>query len=219
MRKLLLILVAGLSVLGIGVAISSALESKDVWSPAGAQFKADSKDSVFTVGTGAEKIEDHCFLFQVKGRTPGKQGKFADQQKIGIGVPTFTNCTIGGTTANETNGEWKLELHSQGMTAAQEKECEESSEGQFNRATEDDDCVTITIPKAGAKVEVPGVCTITIAPVAPFSLTDYYDDELGIIKDQQPAIPISTTGSFCPNATTAQFKASFGVNPIITDDE
>lgn len=209
-------LFAGLALLGVATAIAVGEEtSKDQWKPVNTQFKAASTNTVFKVGTF---LEEKCQLFQIKGKTPAGNGtEFADQVKINVGKPLFEGCKPGAVAAS---GQWTLELHSGALQKPQETECSGASGGQYNPATEDDDCITVHIPVGGAVVGPVAGCTITVAPTQAVDVTGYYDDETGIATFNVTSLAIEKKGGLCPGgegAGTSEFKGTFPVNPIITD--
>jgi hypothetical protein len=208
MKKLLMILIAGLSLVGIAAAIAAAETSVDKWKPANTQFKIQSKDSVFV----AAGNEAHCGQFHLEGTTPlGAGGEFSEvEAQKGVDVtPKVEQCKPSATTVT---GPWHLELHSQNAKAT----CGASEEDP----NPEDDCVTIKIPNEGAKINF-GICEVKVNAN---TLTGVYDDDF---KTQQNGtgqilgravfqnLKVGVTGCL---VTTATFNGSFLVNPQIHDD-
>jgi len=204
-KKTLLTITGLLCSLGIMTAVALAVESKDEWTPANTQFKAQSKNSSFE--EPKNKIKDECKSFAVAGTTPkGSGGKFSekeaqDKNTGGSSVtPKVENCTVPLT---EVNGPWTLFIHSNGTGFA--NQCEVGAE------LEDDDCITIRIPNEGAKIKAVG-CTIKVNAQ---ELTGNYNDETGQVVFTNLMVSVTS----CTGAGTAIFNGEFHVKPIITDDE
>src|SRR4029077_19891520 len=109
MKKLIMILAAGLALVGVVAAIATAEESTNKWKPAGTQFKAWSADSTFEAV--AQTV--HCGVFQFEGTTPkgtGVGGTFTEAEaQTGVGVtPTASSCNHPVTF----NAGWAVQLHS-----------------------------------------------------------------------------------------------------------
>lgn len=106
---------------------------------------------------------------------------------------TFTSCTSSlgitpTTTTNSTNGAWSLAATCGGQA-------------------------TLHIPRAGAVTRV-ATCTITVAPTAgidvPATYTPGTNGNPGTLTIDAD-LPISRSGLFCPNASTARFRATYSL--------
>ena len=141
--------------------------------------------AVFTAGT----VSVSCNASHTSGTLP-TTGNPADPVVNGLTPPTFTSCTSSlgftpTTTTNSTNGTWSLAASCGGAA-------------------------TLHIPRAGAVTRV-ATCTITVAPSAGIDVPATYTPGSPGTLAVDAMVPISHSGLFCPNATTARFQATYNI--------
>lgn len=197
MRKFIMILAAGLALVGVVAALASAEKSENVWKPAGKQFKIQSNDSVFTAASNTVA----CKPFELTGTTPAGNGKEFTETEAQAGVnvtPSVGQCSPVTPTFN---GTWKVALHSTNSKA----QCEASEDDP----NPEDDCVSITYPNEGAKINF-GLCEVKLNA---HTVSAVYDDDFVLQNGQtvgratvNTKLPVTGCG-----VTEAEFKGTFVV--------
>lgn len=101
--------------------------------------------------------------------------------------PSFSNCNVGSTSTNDTNGDWTLGISMNGQA-------------------------TLHIPQAGARTTIL-TCTITVCPgVGGCDVPAAWSNgPPGMLCINNASLPISRSGFFCPSVSTATFSACFNI--------